>query len=104
MIISATFQQYFSHITAVFQEHFSTVLEPMFRNIPSTQNNRFTHIWLSSSTKLDPNYIPWEKNSALFSRYSAAIVGRSNCRDAIVNFHAIGATNAISRYCAAKCE
>jgi len=45
-----------------------------------------------------------EKNSALFSRYSAAIAGRSKCRDAIANFHAIGAIGAISRYCAAKRE
>ena len=45
-----------------------------------------------------------EKNSVLFSRYSAAIAGRSKCHDAIANFHAIGAIGAISRCCAAKRE
>jgi len=38
------------------------------------------------------------------ARYSDAIAGRSKCRDAIANFHAIGAIGAISRYCAAKRE
>jgi len=35
------------------------------------------------------------------ARYFRAIAGRSKCRDAITNFHAIGA---IAHYCAAKRE
>ena len=62
------------------------------------------HPIYSGFRKKKRSVVRMKKNSALFSRYSAAIVGRSKCRDAIVNFHAIGATNAIPRYCAAKCE